>query len=342
MPTWTLGELAEAVDARLDGDASVVIDGVARLEDAGPRDLSFLANPKYGETAARSAAGAVIVGEGYRADGQNVLRTDNPYLAYARAVELVSPAPEPVPGVDPSAIVADGVYVPGDASIGPGAVIGPEVQIGPGVVIGAGSVIEEGVVIGEGTRIFPRVVVHSGTRIGAGCVVQSGAVLGSDGFGYATDAEGRHRRVPQRGGLVVGDEVDIGANCTIDRGSAGDTTIGSGTRIDNLVHVAHNVAIGRGVMIIAQVGIAGSSKIGDHVVLAGQAGLQGHITIGPGARIGGQAGVIGDVPAGAEYSGYPARPHRDQMRVQALVARLPELFRRLKSLESRSRDTEPR
>lgn len=342
MPTWTLGDLAEAVEARLEGDPEVVIRGIARLEDAGPHDLSFLANPKYQEAASRSAAGAVVVGESYPSDGRNVLRSENPYLTFARAAELVSPDPRPEPGVDPTAAIAEGARVPDDASIGPNAVIGEGVELGPGVVIGAGSVVEDGVSIGEGTRIFPRVTLHAGTRIGARCVIQSGAVLGSDGFGYATDAEGRHRRVPQRGGLVIGDDVDVGANCTIDRGSAGDTTIGSGTKIDNLVHVAHNVAIGRGAMIVAQVGIAGSTKIGDHVVLAGQAGLAGHVSIGAGARIGGQAGVIGDVPAGAEYSGYPARPHREQMRVQALLARLPELFERLKSLESRFRDTEPR
>ncbi|MBW3660291.1 MAG: UDP-3-O-(3-hydroxymyristoyl)glucosamine N-acyltransferase [Gemmatimonadetes bacterium] len=342
MPTWTLGELADAVDARLEGDPDVVIRGVARLEDAGPHDISFLANPKYEEAAARSTAGAVVAGDAYAADGQNVLRSDNPYLTFARAAELIAPALEPEPGVAETAVIAPRVSVPESASIGPHVVIGADVSLGARVVIGAGSVIEDGVSIGTETRVFPRVTIHSGTRIGVRCVIQSGSVLGSDGFGYATDSAGRHHRVPQRGGLVIGDDVDIGANCTIDRGSPGDTTIGDGTKIDNLVHVAHNVAIGRGVIVVAQVGVAGSTKIGDHAVLGGQAGITGHASIGARARIGGQAGVIGDVPAGAEYSGYPARPHREQMRSQALFARLPDLFDRLKALETKLRDAEPR
>lgn len=341
MRTWTLGDLAEAVGARLEGDGGVAIRGVARLEDAGPHDISFLANPKYERAARGSAAGALVVDESYDADGQNVLRSRNPYLTFARATDLIAPAPEPVPGTAESAVVAPSATVPESATIGEYVVIGPEVRLGAGVVIGHGSVIGRGVSIGEGTRVFPRVTIHAGTTIGARCVIQSGAVLGSDGFGYATDEEGRHHRVPQRGGLRIGDEVDVGANVTIDRGSPGDTVIGDGTKIDNLVQVAHNVAIGRGVLIVSQVGISGSSRIGDHTVLAGQAGIIGHARIGEGARIGGQSGVIGDVPAGAEYSGYPARPHREQLRVHALVARLPELFDRLKVLESRLREVEP-
>jgi UDP-3-O-[3-hydroxymyristoyl] glucosamine N-acyltransferase len=209
------------------------------------------------------------------------------------------------------------------------------VELGEEVVIGAGSHLEDGVRVGTRTRLFPRVTVHRGTTIGERCVVQSGCVLGSDGFGYATDVEGAHHRVPQRGGLTIGNEVDLGANVTIDRGSAGDTVIGDGCKIDNLVHIAHNVRIGRNTMIVAQVGIAGSTVIGDRVILGGQAGIIGHARIGDRARIGGQAGVIGDVPAGMEVSGYPARAHHDQMRAHALFARLPELFQRLKRLEDR-------
>lgn len=340
MRSWTLGELAEAVDARLEGNADHVIRGVARLEDAGPHDISFLANPKYEEAAARSNAGAIVVSETYAADGQNVLRSDNPYLAFAQVIELIAPVPEPETGIAASAVIDPTASVPEAVSIGPNAVIGPDVRLGARVVIGAGSVLEAGVTIGERTRVFAGVTIHSGTTIGSGCVVQSGTVLGSDGFGYATDAEGRHHRVPQRGGLVIGDDVDIGANVTIDRGSAGDTVIGDGTKIDNLVQVGHNVAIGRGVIVVAQVGIAGSSRIGDHAVIGGQAGITGHASIGAGARIGGQAGVIGDVPAGSEFSGYPARPHRDQLRSQALIVRLSEMFDRIKILESRLGESE--
>lgn len=330
-----LGELAGAIGARLEGDPTFVVTGVASLEQAGPEDLSFLANPRYEGAALASRAGALIVGRDFTTDGRNVLRCDNPYLAFARAVPLISPEPPVERGVHPSAIVHPSVSVPENVAVGPMAVVGRDVELGTGVVIGAGSVVEDGARIGAGTRLFPRVTVHRGTRLGERCIVQSGTVLGSDGFGYATDESGRHHRVPQRGGLTIGDDVEIGANVTIDRGSAGDTVVGEGCKIDNLVHIAHNVRIGRKAMIVAQVGIAGSTIVGENAVLAGQAGIAGHLRIGDRARIGAQAGVIGDVPAGAEYSGYPARAHRDQMRAHALFARLPELFQRLKRLEDR-------
>jgi len=335
VPTLTLRELAGAIQARLEGDPDVSVSGVAPLESAGPKDLSFLANPRYEESAGQSAAAALIVGESFHGNGANLLRVSNPYLAYARAVELLLPESDTRPGVDPSAIVDPTARISPTASIGPFAVIGPNVDVGPEASIGACCVVEAGVEIGEACRVFPRVTLHSGTRLGARCVIQSGSVLGSDGFGYATDERGRHHKVPQRGGLSIGDEVEIGANVTIDRGSAADTVIGSGTKIDNLVHIAHNVMIGQNVFIVAQVGIAGSTSIGDHAVIAGQAGIVGHVKIGDRARLGAQAGVIGDVPADAEYSGYPARSHGEQMRAYALFARLPELFERLKAIESR-------
>ncbi|MDX1622773.1 MAG: UDP-3-O-(3-hydroxymyristoyl)glucosamine N-acyltransferase [Gemmatimonadota bacterium] len=338
MPTYTLGELAEALDVRLDGDPEVRVSGVARLEDAGPEDVSFLANPRYRRAAERSDAGVVVAGEGYSSDGQNVLRSENPYLTFARAVELIAPAGRPDPGVDDTAVVHETATVPSTASVGPLAVIEAGAELGEEVVVGAGCVLEAGVVVGERTRLFPRVTVHGGTRIGARCVVQSGTVLGSDGFGYATDERGHHHRVPQRGGVEIGDEVEIGANVTIDRGSTGDTVVGRGTKIDNLVHLAHNVAIGKHAFVVAQAGIAGSTRIGDHVAIGGQAGLAGHVEIGDRVRIGGQAGVIGDLSDDAEVSGYPARPHREQMRLHALFSRLPELFDRIKALESKIRD----
>ena len=335
MPTLTLGELAGALHARLEGDPELSVSGVAPLERAGPGDLSFLANPRYEESARRSGATAVIVGESFHGNGGNLLRVSNPYLAYALAVELLLPEPATAPGIDPSAIIDPGARVADGASIGPFSVVGEGAVIGSGSSIGAACVVEPGVEVGEMSRLFPRVTLHSGTRLGARCVVQSGSVLGSDGFGYATDERGIHHKVPQRGGLIVGDDVEIGANVTIDRGSAADTVIGVGTKIDNLVHIAHNVTIGQNAFIVAQVGIAGSTSIGDNAVIAGQAGIVGHVKIGDRARLGAQAGVIGDVPADAEYSGYPARSHREQMRVYALLARLPELFERLKALESR-------
>lgn len=335
MTKYPLGMLAGAVEARLEGDPTVEISGIATLDGAGPMDLSFLANPRYEEAARSSAAGAVVVGSNYHANGQNVLRSDNPYLTFARAVALLSPAPAVEPGVDDTAVIHPSVHVPDGLAVGPHVTIEADVSLGDAVIVGAGSVLEEGAVIGAGTHLFPRVTIHRGTRLGRRCVIQSGAVLGSDGFGYATDAKGYHLRIPQRGGLVLGDDVEVGAGTTIDRGSVEDTLIGDGTKIDNLVHIAHNVRIGRNVIVIAQVGIAGSTRVGDNAVLGGQAGIVGHVTIGDRARVGAQAGVIGDVPPGAEYSGYPARSHREQMRAHALFGRLPEIFARLKSIEDR-------
>jgi UDP-3-O-[3-hydroxymyristoyl] glucosamine N-acyltransferase len=335
VPTLKLRDLAGAIDARLEGDPEVAVSGVAPLERAGPGDLSFLANPRYEESAVRSGAGVLIVGESFHGNGRNLLRVANPYLAYARAVELLLPEATPEPGIHPGAIVDPGARIGEDVCVGPLVVVEAGATVGARSMIGAGSVVGAGVVVGEKCRIFPRVTLHSGTRLGARCTVQSGSVLGSDGFGYATDEKGRHHKVPQRGGLAIGDDVEIGANVTIDRGSAGDTVVGDGTKIDNQVHIAHNVVIGRNAFIVAQVGIAGSTSIGDHAVIAGQVGIVGHVKIGERARLGAQAGVIGDVPADAEYSGYPARSHREQMRAYALFARLPELFERLKALESR-------
>jgi len=335
MPKIPLSELAGAIGARLEGDPTFEVSGIAPLERAGPGDLSFLANPRYEAAALASAAGALVTGRDFPADGRNILRCENPYLGFARAVAMLSPDPPVVAGIHPTAIVDPSASIPASTAVGPLAVVGSGVELGEEVVIGAESHVEDGVRIGAGTRLFPRVTVHRGTRLGERCLVQSGCVLGSDGFGYATDADGVHHRVPQRGGLTIGNDVDLGANVTIDRGSAGDTVIGDGCKIDNLVHIAHNVRIGRNAMIVAQVGIAGSTVIGDRAVLGGQAGIIGHARIGDRARVGAQSGVIGDVPAGMEVSGYPARPHRDQMRVHALVARLPELFQRLKRLEDR-------
>lgn len=336
MPSYSLAELAGLIGVRLEGDPVAVVAGVAPLAAAAKTDLSFLAHPRYTAAARQSKAGALIADDGYPGDGQNVLRSDNPYLAFARATALLAPEMVPAPGVAPTAVIAAGTALPDDASIGPHAVIGAGVSLGAAVCIGAGCVVEDGVVLGDGTRLFPRVTIHRGTRLGRRCIVQSGTVLGADGFGYATDGDGRHVKIPQRGGLEIGDDVEIGANVTVDRGSAGDTVIGAGTKIDNLVQIGHNVRIGQNAILVAQVGIAGSTRIGDFAVIGGQAGIAGHRTIGARARIAAQSGVIGDIPEGAEVSGYPARPHRGQMRTHALLARLPELLKRVRALETRT------
>jgi UDP-3-O-[3-hydroxymyristoyl] glucosamine N-acyltransferase len=219
-------------------------------------------------------------------------------------------------------------------SIGPHAVIGEDVVIGSRSTIGAHAVVGSGCRIGEDSMIHAHATLYEGVLLGKRVIVRSGARIGAEGFGYVW-TDGGHRQVPQVGGCVLEDDVEIGANSTVDRGSVGDTVIGSGSKIDNLVHVGHNVILGRHTILVAQVGISGSTRVGDGAVLGGQVGVAGHLTIGAGARLGAQAGVISDVPAGHTYSGYPARPHREAMRAQAGIFKLSEMFRRLRALEER-------
>ena len=344
MKRVTAGEIAAALGSALEGDAGVVITGVAPLENAQPHELSFVANPKYLPYLQRTRAGALLVPEalaGSVPEGIVRILVEDPHLAMYEALRLIYP-PRAIPGeihptavVDPTAELGEGV------SVGPYAVIGARVRIGGGSVVGAHVVIGDGCEVGEGCTIHPHATLHEGVTLGARCLIHSGARLGREGFGFVWH-EGGHRRVPQVGRCILGDDVEIGANSTVDRGSIGDTIVGSGTKIDNLVHLGHNVRVGRHVIIIAQVGISGSTTVGDGAVIGGQAGVIGHADIGAGARIGGQAGVIGDVPAGATYSGYPARPHREALRGQGMVARLPELMRRVRDLEqalSQARET---
>lgn len=307
---------------------------MAPAEGAGPEELTFVVDERYARTLSENAPGAVLVPRELEVPATDaaLIRVDDPRVAFSRLVSTFRSEALPAEGIAPTAVVE------------PGARIGPEVSLGPY------SVIEEDSVVGEGTCIGPLTVVASGARIGSSCVigsscsilgavrmgdgvrVLSGSRLGTDGFGYAA-AEGDAVRVPQVGRLVIGDGVEIGANVTVDRGALADTVIGSGTKIDNLVHIAHNVRIGENCMIVAQVGIAGSVEIGEGVQFGGQAGIAGHLSIGEGARIGAQAGVIGDVPAGETYSGYPARPHRRSLRASAALMRLPDLIRRVDELE---------
>jgi UDP-3-O-[3-hydroxymyristoyl] glucosamine N-acyltransferase len=241
------------------------------------------------------------------------------------------PETPPARGVAATARIGQGVVLGERVSIGEYAVIGPGSRLAEGVTIGAHCVIGEGVSIGKGTLLWPGVTVYRGATIGARSILHSGVRIGCDGFGYVF-RDGAHRKIPHVGRCVIGDDVEIGANSTIDRGSIDDTVIGSGTKIDNLVHIAHNVRLGEKCLVMAQVGVAGSTTIGDGAILAGQAGIGGHISIGAGARVGAQAGVFGNVPAGESWSGYPARPHRDSLRASAALFKLAGMMRRLEKL----------
>ncbi len=337
MTELTLAAVAQQVGGRLVGDGGIRVRGVAPLESAGPGDLSFVASPRYLPYVQTTAAAAVLV----RAQDELVLpahlaqiEVRDPRLALAALLPLFHPPPELPVGVDPTAVIEPGAEVGDGVYVGPYAVLRRGARVGSGSRIDAHVVVGAGCVIGEGCTLHPHVTLYPGAVLGDRCILHSGVRIGTDGYGYIF-ADGEHRKVPQVGGCRIGDDVEIGANSTVDRGSIGDTIIGRGTKVDNLVHIAHNVRVGEHVLIIAQVGVSGSTTIGDGAVLAGQAGIGGHLEIGAGARVAGQAGVIGDVPAGATVSGYPARPHREALRASAALLRLPELLRRIARIESR-------
>jgi UDP-3-O-[3-hydroxymyristoyl] glucosamine N-acyltransferase len=331
---WLLSDLADAVGGRVEGDPNRRVRGVATLDDAGPDDLSFLTNPRYRPALAGTRAGAILVGPRMTIEGRDLLVAADPYLALAEILDRMHPAPRPSPGVSPDARVASGATIGADVGIAPFAVIGSGARLGDRVVVGAGAVIGEGSAIGEDTVLLPRVVLYPGTRVGARCLIHAGAVLGGDGFGFATTA-GTHRKVPQLGRVVVEDDVEIGANSTIDRGTLGETRIGRGTKIDNLVMVAHGVVIGPHGLLAAQAGVAGSTRIGSHVAIAGQSGTAGHLRLGDRVVVAAKTAVFTDLPEGSFVAGIPAVDHRAWKRSLAHVKALPELKSRLRALEER-------
>jgi UDP-3-O-[3-hydroxymyristoyl] glucosamine N-acyltransferase len=322
------------VKGALRGDPDVVVTGVAPLDRAGPEHLTFLASAKYAPLFATSAAGVVLVApELAETPGRAMTRVvvDKPHDAMLSLLASLYPEAEPVAAVHPTAVIGRGARLGERVAVGPYVVIGEGATIGAGVVLDAHVVVGAGVTIGEGCRLYAGVTLYPGTSLGDRVRVHAGAQLGSDGFGYVFRG-GRHEKIPHVGRCMVESDVEIGANTTIDRGSIDDTVIGAGTKIDNLVHIAHNVRIGRLCFIMAQVGIAGSVHVEDGVILAGQVGIAGHHTIGAGARLAAQAGAFGDIPAGETWSGYPARPHREALRAQAALFKLPSLLRGLERL----------
>lgn len=336
----TLADLAAEIDGRVAGDGDRRIAGVQTLEAAGPEHLSFVTHPRYRSQAESSRAGALLVGEDWQGDtGHDLLVAREPSWALARILEKFHPRPRPRPGVHPTAVVGAGCSVGTDVAIGPYTVVGEGTVIGDRAVLEAGVVVGRDCGVGEETWIHPRVVLYDRTRIGARCILHAGAVLGSDGYGFATH-EGRHVKVPQIGRVVVEDDVEVGANTTIDRAMLTETRIGAGTKIDNLVQVGHNVTVGEHSMLVAQTGVAGSTRLGRYVALGGQAGVVGHIELGDGVQVAAASAVLQSVPAGETMAGYPARPVAQWRREQALTRRLEELWRRLRRLESASDEEE--
>ncbi len=332
--TITAAAIAGLVSGELEGDGTAVVSGVAPLDRAESRHLSILANAKYAPMLATSRAGVVLIDPAFRAAPGNPrarIFVAKPLEKLLSVLPKLYPEEIRPPGVAASARIGKHVSLGERVSIGDYAVLEAGVRVGDGAIVGAQCVVGAGAAIGEGSRLWPGVTVYPGAVLGSRVIVHSGARIGSDGFGYVHRA-GSHHKIPHVGGCIIGDDVEIGANTTIDRGSIDDTVIGNGSKIDNLVHVAHNVRIGERCLVIAQVGISGSAVIGDDCVVAGQAGLAGHITIGKGARIAAQAGVFGDVPAGESWSGYPARPHREALRATGALFRLAGMMRRLEKL----------
>jgi UDP-3-O-[3-hydroxymyristoyl] glucosamine N-acyltransferase len=330
-----LRDLAERLRCRLEGDGDLDITRVAGLEDAGPGDLTFLANPKYASLVAHTRASAIILGGDAPAAPCAMLRSEHPYRSFADALRALGRNELPPPGVHSSAIVAPDAKLGDDVSIGPLVVVGAGAEIGDRVILHAHVVIGAGARIGPESILYPRVSLRDRCVLGARVIVQDGAVIGSDGFGFVTDGDGRHHKIPQQSIVVVDDDVEIGANTTIDRPAVGETRIGRGAKIDNLVMIAHGVQIGEGTILAAQVGIAGSSKLGRGVVLAGQVGVAGHLEIGDGARATAQTGIPNSVSAGALVSGYPAIDNREWLKAVAIFRTLPELKRRLNDLVGR-------
>ena len=338
----TAWELAEAVGATVEGDGTVELRGVAAPERAGAHDLIYVEAAKQAARAAASSAKCVIAGMGVELEGKTVLRSDAPKLAFAKAAALLlDKAPIAAAGIHPTAIVAPLTRLAADASIGAYAVIGEDTHIGEGTQIGAHCVIGAACWIGQRCKIHPRVTLYGGVRIGDRVEIHSGAVIGADGFGYA-HGEGRYWKFPQAGIVEIADDVEIGANTTIDRGSLDDTRIGEGVKLDNLVHVGHNVQIGPQTVVAAQTGISGSSVLGRNVVVGGQVGIADHCTLEDGAIAGAQAGIPTGktIRAGHPVWGTPARP-LDKFKAQYVwYARLPELAERIKKLEGRVAEKE--
>jgi UDP-3-O-[3-hydroxymyristoyl] glucosamine N-acyltransferase len=334
-----LGDLAERLGAGLVGNPDLEIRSVAALDEAGPGQLSFASNPKYAGLLQTTRAEAVIVGPKGRVEGRAQLVSPNPYLAFARAVALLHPVDHPRRGVEPGAHVHPSAQLGEDVSALAGSCVDEGAQVGPGTVLYPGAYVGRETRVGRDCVLYPNAVVREGCILGDRVILQPGVVVGSDGFGYAQDGPA-HVKIPQVGIAVLEDDVEVGANTTIDRAALGETRIGRGTKIDNLVQIGHNVRVGEGCLLVAQVGVSGSTRLGHHVVLAGQVGVVGHIELGDRAVVGAQSGVGSDLSPGATVSGSPAFDHREWLKAQAAFRRLPQLRQEVKELERRLRELE--
>ncbi len=338
---YTTAEIAAFIGAqRIAGSTRQPVRDIAALSSARPGDLSFLGNAKYRSQVADSAATALLLPLDYTGEpkpDQVFLFVDNPSVALAKVCARIEQAlwPKPLPGIHPSAVVVPTAKVDATAHIGPLCVVEDGAQIGPGSVLQASVFVGREARIGEGCWLMPGVVLGAGCSLANRVRLQPGVVVGSDGFGYEF-VKGRHEKIPQIGVVEIGDDVEIGANSTLDRARFSRTVVGEGTKIDNLVQIAHNVVIGKHCILCAQAGVSGSTTLGDYVILGGQAGLGGHITLGKGSKVGGGAGLASSIPAGAYVNGTPAIPYMLERRIAVLQQRLPDLFKRVEALEKKA------
>jgi len=325
MPAVPISEIVAFTGGRYSGPADRMIDGVAPLAGAGEAQLSFLSNPKYASQLASTNAAAIFVSNDLAGDpavdSSRFIRVANPYYAMASVVAKYfdrRPMPD---GISPLASIASTATLGANVAIGPFSTIADDVVLGDGVVIFPNVSIQAGTTIGEGTIVYPQFSIYDRSVIGKRCIIHSGVVIGADGYGFATEG-GKHHKIPQIGIVRIGDDVEIGAGSTIDRAALGETCIGDGTKIDDLVMIAHNVKVGRHCLLVAQVGIAGSTELGDNVVVAGQSGFAGHLTIGNGVQVAAKSAVLDDVPDGAKVMGIPAIPFREFAKREAMLRRM--------------------
>ena len=331
---YTAAEIAKLIGGEALGDGSLVLKGFAPADRAQAGDLTFAENETYFSLAEQSAASAILVDGDFKSEKKTLIRVPNARVAFAKALPIFFPDPVFPAAIHPTAIIPKSAQVDPTAHIGPYCVIGEQVRIGARSVLQSGIHIGAQSQLGEDVNLFPNVTIYPRSQIGNRVRIHSGSVIGSDGFGYVQE-KGAHLKVPQIGNVILQDDVEIGANVTVDRGALGPTIIGKGTKIDNLVQIAHNVTTGEHCIVVSQAGIAGSTKLGSYVVLGGQVGLAGHLKIGNGVQVGAQSGVMNNIPDGETWLWTPAQPDRQAKRQMIAMQQLPELIRRVKGLEKK-------
>lgn len=340
---FTAAQLAALVNGVVEGDGNVTVSTLAKIEEGQPGALSFLANPKYTQYIYTTRSSVVLVTRDFVAErpvSATLIKVDDPYATIAQLLTMVSRMVNPPKrGIEQPCYVAEGVSLPDDCYVGAFAYIGAGATVGSGAQIYPGVYVGDGVTIGRDVTLYPGVKVYHGCRIGDRCVIHAGAVIGADGFGFAP-VDGHYSKIPQIGNVVIGDDVEIGANTTVDRATMGSTVIENGVKLDNLIQIAHNVRVGADTVMAAQVGVAGSTTVGSHCMFGGQVGLAGHLRIGDGVDIAAQSGVHRNAPDGARIFGTPAEPFREYVRKVSLLKRLPDLIRRVDDLEKKLNSTD--